>query len=130
MEIKVRAWDKENKKMLNPDAIWLKHQEISIEGCFYKNVNLMLFTGLTDINSKEIYEGDIISSFYDKWIVSFGNGSFYLKNPITSSYMDLSSEIINWYDLEVIGNMGKPKLIKGRQKCRKVTEYLQSLRPI
>ena len=112
MEIKVRAWDKKNKRMLKPDAIWLKHQEISIEGCFYNNVILMLFTGLTDINGKEIYEGDIISSFYDKWIVSFGNGSFYLKAPLTSSYMDLSREIINWHDLEVIGNVWEnPKLL-------------------
>ena len=135
MEIKFRAWDKKKKKMIynvgvfysdNTTCIYrytcnvLGYTEIFINAKHPNGFILMEYTRLKDTHSKEIYEGDIISSFYDKWIVSFGNGSFYLKNPITNSYMNLSSEIINWYDLEVIGNIWEnPNLLKEANNAKK-----------
>ena len=55
--IKFRAWDKENKKMIyNPDFVFPNYAMDGNASVFV----LMQYTGLTDDNGKEIYEGDVV----------------------------------------------------------------------
>ena len=135
-EIKFRAWDELNQKMV--------YQSTSIKFSFfntldglpftectddedfylYEHKSLMQFTGLFDKNSKEIYEGDIVQQFSDddpyfRYVVLFKNGAFgyqphgedydfipYAGNPHFKWNKNMSDK------LEIIGNVYEtPELI-------------------
>ena len=109
-EIKFRAWDKENKEMvevelLGKEVLLYKNGEWeNIE-----NFEVMQYTGLKDENGREIYEGDIVkhATWGDVYEVIFEDGGFY----VLSSY---DFQTINEYPLEVIGNIyEKPELLEG-----------------
>ena len=64
-EIKFRAWDNKNKKLVSFENIELPYSENvnlggQVEGILDRGIILMQFTGRKDINNIEIYEGDII----------------------------------------------------------------------
>ena len=131
-KIKFRAWDKEDGRWASED--WELY--IDLDGKLWGRFNdgkwtevshlfeIMQYTGLTDKNGKEIYEGDIIKyqgcfSFdyddKDEMIeeVKFVNGAFtpiYLSERELHSYDD---ELMIVEDIEVIGNIYENKeLIK------------------
>jgi uncharacterized phage protein (TIGR01671 family) len=92
-EIKLRAWAKD-ERVMHP-----KWEKLDDENGQYI---LMQFTGMTDVNEKEIWEGDII--FYDvgNLPVYFDDGMFCYKN-IDGDVCGLCAFIA--HGVEVIGNI-------------------------
>lgn len=109
-QIKIRAWDSKNSEMVT-----------EYERFIERKFPVMQFTGLTDFNDKEIYEGDIVRCFRNGEpmnidIVEFNRGMFkfrYRDYPV-GTWMLLGLETSPEEDLwfEVIGNIYEsPELI-------------------
>lgn len=93
-EIKFRAYDKKNKRMFDVYAIGVDFvAEDPFDGIKsgynywedeeLKNIEVMQFTGLTDKNGVEIFEGDIMGDEEYKYVVVFIDGAFKLTHPDT-----------------------------------------------
>jgi len=120
IEIKFRAWLKEDKKMVNVETMdftdksiqYLKRSEIInayiLRRESFDDIELMQYTGLKDKNDKEIYEGDILF-FRDenmKYIVVWQDTAFIIKSIEIRKY----SEKMCWLDdteicCEIVGNI-------------------------
>jgi len=112
--IKFRAWDKnENEYFIDGNAGRIGNL-ICCEDLGMLDPNDYVweqFTGLTDVNGKDIYEGDIIEVTSQYWgmlgnryEVKFEQGAFYVKYGLLS---EISPSI------SVIGNVHeKPELLE------------------
>lgn len=136
--IKFRAWDSENRQMLDV-------QELNFEDCFYggemqikttmyndyfdyREMPLMQYTGLKDKNGVEIYEGDIVKihkhSYYHGFKqeeigeIKFIDGAFgFYREKSKNEYYFNNLATENAYGeleyYEVIGNIyDNPELLK------------------
>jgi uncharacterized phage protein (TIGR01671 family) len=134
-KIKFRVWDKDSGQMFYIPSIQFGflgsgdaedgypcfyglrgHSFTDQGGHVFKKENMVIqqYTGLKDIDEKEIYEGDIL-----KWATSLLE-NFKYESPIIVEFIDgcftIAGEAVGQYDagfFEVIGNIYEnPELIK------------------
>ena len=130
-DIKFRAWDKEQNKMLLPDKWdwdWYLCNEYGVLSFpvmiardyvmsyqTKKELILMQYTGLKDKNGVEIYEGDIISFDSNTSIVFYNSShcAFMLADGGARGRGYLRLGQLSSLDIEVIGNIYEHKHLLG-----------------
>lgn len=111
-EIKYRAWDEINKKMLN----WYEFLDTNVKNTFISpestGLILMEYIGICDKNGKEIYKNDIIKlKKLDKnpiialidWSREYL--SYVLITEDVAHVFENLGDYLDEYDLEIIGNI-------------------------
>lgn len=119
-----RAWDKENKKMIDVDILNWNNGEVDFigDGITFilkaNDIELMQSTGLTDKNGKEIFEGDIVKmaknvyselTYYE--VVRHRGGAYRLESKRHGCELWLRHT-----DCEIAGNIWvNPELLEVKQ---------------
>ncbi len=112
--IKFRVWDKENKRWGSPNILEVWDESGKLEPFSYiktgklnplyqpiENYIIQQFTGLLDINGKEIYEGDIVKDLDKEFgVIEFSNGSFILNTQ---------NRILPFWSVMIHNNMVYPR---------------------
>ncbi len=124
-EIKFKAWDKEKKEMINFEQENIDYYVLHIHQCdgeghycvefnnsedepvYYEQERFILlqFTGLTDSEGKDIYEGDIVKLPRDKkpFEVVMHYGTWSLREDIESYHYSVT--LVKYLKGKVVGNI-------------------------
>ena len=115
-EIKFRIWDGHTKSFFNtPDTHYLPKLRCDEEGVLTIEPKddtyvLQQFTGVTDKNDKEIYEGDIVRCIFRGADLDDWTNAVTIK---TTQGVCVGGKPIWPHDMEVIGNIYEnPELLK------------------
>lgn len=133
-EAKFRAWDKKEKEMiyeaLEIKNIGLGEGSVLVDAKVRKGNELIWqqYTGLTDANGKDVYEGDIITDieytgevlFHDRWYevgMHAGLLAWCIFDKKRGEYIRLGGrsggDCVNEYTWEIIGNIYEnPELLE------------------
>src|SRR5699024_8845831 len=143
--IKYRAWDEESQRMFGiarfdfADYTVYSHL-FACDGYLGENLEIMQFTGLSDRNSVEIFEGDIVEildisgNYINSSIIKQGKGFFYIENYKSNKITLLSDFYLKSYtntlELCVIGNIyegkeGKTNMERFKVKRTITTEEIR-----
>lgn len=133
-DFKVRIWNGKEQVMIYPGECF--EWTISLCGEIFRgtspsikdkeNCEIMLFSGMRDINGTDIYEGDIVSTFCrdsdsyatinGKSTIVFSNGGFCFRAGPDRLQFDLFRENIKAFKIQVIDNIyEKNKRKKSKQ---------------
>lgn len=131
-EIKFRAWDKENKAFMpsegyaicDGDVMGLRYGN-EMEDVLTDQIELMQYTGLKDMNGRDIYEGDVVQPVRPETLqeinsplivetANYVSGKWIARNVASESY-----GVEDYYfknELSVIGNkFQNPELLEGTE---------------
>ena len=113
--IKFRAWDGDKIIYQSEDGWFdkVKHPEYQSPQCMQfasvmRVCKIMQFTGLTDKNGVEIYEGDVlmyIGTNMSSMVVKFENGCFVGCGPFNALPLIDYINASDFQSIEVIGNV-------------------------
>jgi uncharacterized phage protein (TIGR01671 family) len=130
-EIKIRAWDKKNKKWLDGNE-WAFDPETS-KGWYLEfgemmdeieDIVIVQYTGLKDKNGKEIWEGDLIQNEDGRiceviWFQNYGQWDAFVKKIIKHDSASGFSPEEWWHCIEIIGNIYEnPELLKSKKEAK------------
>jgi len=110
MITKYRAWDREEEKMIEWEE--LRETLTFFYGCDDEYVDLLLYTGFSDIDNDEVYSGDYLERLnmgqgvLERHVIEWEKGSFFLGDEHL-----IDANLKEW---KIVGNIYKNKKVTGR----------------